>query len=152
MYNIVRSHRGSITADQHFFHLNGHWCRQKSSAAPPISPQWNVGKSIRDRKSLFVGRYHWADSVEQARLLVDRLKGEKELRKATHNIWACRINESEYAYDDDGEKPAGERLLTHLKRTNATNALVLVTRWYGGISLGSVRFKHIHECAKDALP
>lgn len=151
MYSTVRSGRRSA-ADQYFFLLSGPSCRQKSSAAPRMPPQWNVGKSIRDRKSLFVGRYHWVVSVEEARLLVSQLKTEKDLRKATHNIWACRINDSEYAYDDDGEKPAGERLLTHLKRTNATNALVLVTRWYGGISLGSVRFKHIHNCAKDILP
>lgn len=29
--------------------------------------------------------------------------------------------------------------------------MVVVTRWYGGIQLGSDRFKHISTCAQQAL-
>ncbi|CAG8815112.1 16561_t:CDS:2, partial [Dentiscutata erythropus] len=53
--------------------------------------------------------------------------------------------------DDDGEKRAGERLLNLLKTLDAKNVAVIVTRWFGGISLGPVRFEHIVKCAREVL-
>ncbi len=34
---------------------------------------------------------------------------------------------------------------------DATNVIVVVTRWYGGIHLGPDRFKHINNCARTIL-
>jgi putative IMPACT (imprinted ancient) family translation regulator len=31
------------------------------------------------------------------------------------------------------------------------NAVVVVTRWYGGIHLGPDRFKHINSCARSVV-
>ena len=35
--------------------------------------------------------------------------------------------------------------------TSATGAVVVVSRWYGGTHLGPSRFKHISNCAREAL-
>lgn len=52
---------------------------------------------------------------------------------------------------DCGEAGAGQRLLTLLERSNAINVLVIVTRWYGGIPLGSARFRHISSTAVESM-
>ena len=41
--------------------------------------------------------------------------------------------------DDDGETHAGGRMLHLLEILDATNVIVIVTRWYGGILLGPDR-------------
>ena len=70
--------------------------------------------------------------------------------------------------NDDGESAAGGRLahllqilVSHLSRSlridtlitsqDINNILVIVTRYYGGIHLGSDRFKHINQAARNAL-
>lgn len=52
---------------------------------------------------------------------------------------------------DGGESGAGQRLLTLLERSNIVNVMVIVTRWYGGTPLGSVRFRHISSTAVESL-
>lgn len=52
---------------------------------------------------------------------------------------------------DCGEAGAGQRLLTLLERTNVVNVLLIVTRWHGGIPLGSARFRHISFVAMESL-
>ena len=54
-------------------------------------------------------------------------------------------------YDDDGETQAGARLKHLLEILELDNVLVVVTRWFGGTLLGSDRFKHIKQAARDAL-
>lgn len=53
--------------------------------------------------------------------------------------------------EDDGETAAGGRLLHMLQLANVRGALVVVTRWYGGVHLGPQRFKHISNVARAAL-
>ncbi|TPX57464.1 hypothetical protein PhCBS80983_g03802 [Powellomyces hirtus] len=53
--------------------------------------------------------------------------------------------------DDDGEKWAGGRLLKLMDKFQAVDVLVVVSRWYGGVLLGPVRFTHIEDVAQDVL-
>lgn len=53
--------------------------------------------------------------------------------------------------DDDGESAAGSRLLHLLQIMDATNVVVVVSRWYGGILLGPSRFTHINNAARTLL-
>ncbi len=57
---------------------------------------------------------------------------------ANHNCWAWRIG-SAYRFSDDGEPSgtAGKPILAALDGQNIDKALVIVTRWFGGILLGS---------------
>ena len=42
--------------------------------------------------------------------------------------------------DDDGERGAADKLLFLLQQCNLENILIVVTRWYGGIHLGTDRY------------
>lgn len=53
--------------------------------------------------------------------------------------------------DDDGEDAAGKRLLHLLQILDATNVLIVVSRWFGGVLLGPARFTHINNAARSLL-
>ena len=56
-----------------------------------------------------------------------------------------------YDSNDDGEDGAGIRLSQLLQLRNEMNVLVVVTRWFGGVHLGSKRFAHIVAAAQSVL-
>lgn len=57
---------------------------------------------------------------------------------ANHNCWAWRLGQS-YRFNDDGEPSgtAGKPILQAIDRLQLDNVVVVVTRWFGGILLGS---------------
>ena len=57
---------------------------------------------------------------------------------ASHNCWAWRIGTA-YRFSDDGEPggTAGKPILAAIDGQSADRILVIVTRWFGGILLGS---------------
>lgn len=50
---------------------------------------------------------------------------------------------------DDGERWGGERILRVMQSQGVIDAVVVVSRWYGGIQLGPARFAHIETCAQE---
>lgn len=106
---------------------------------------------IIDRKSVFVAHMVRIDDKSQISQVMVQLLQSSKIRKATHNIMAYRISSSDSGYDDDGEGGAGIRLLNLLDNCNYEKVMVVVTRWYGGIHLGSDRFKRISDAAKELL-
>lgn len=52
---------------------------------------------------------------------------------------------------DGGEAGAGERLSRLLELGKCEDVVVVVYRWYGGVKLGSDRWKCISGVAKEAL-
>lgn len=122
------------------------------------------GESVVDRKSVFQGHSAAIHQVEHVQIVLNKLKENKKIENAFHNMWAYRIDKrdstarvaSNSSYilqdcDDDGEAAAGGRLMTLLSILNVVNVMVVVTRWYGGIQLGPARFKHINNAARDSL-
>jgi hypothetical protein len=116
---------------------------------------WIESEPIVDRKSVFIARAAQVASAEEAANKVNKLKLDRKIAKATHNMTAWRIKQengiSFQDCDDDGETAAGGRLLHLLQLTDCWNVAVCVSRWYGGIHLGPDRFKHINSSARDAL-
>lgn len=57
---------------------------------------------------------------------------------ANHNCWAWRIGAA-YRFSDDGEPSgtAGKPILAAIDGQSLDNVVVIVTRWFGGILLGS---------------
>lgn len=57
---------------------------------------------------------------------------------ANHNCWAWRIGTA-YRFSDDGEPSgtAGKPILAAIDGQSLDNVVVIVTRWFGGILLGS---------------
>lgn len=52
---------------------------------------------------------------------------------------------------DGGESDSGDRLARLLDSSRRDNVVVVVSRWYGGVKLGSDRWKRISDVAKEAL-
>lgn len=89
-------------------------------------------------------------------VLAELLFNDKKVAKATHNMIAYRFWDAKRECwvsdnDDDGEKGAGAKLAALLEMANVTNVIVVVSRWFGGIHLGSSRFKYFASVARDAL-
>jgi putative IMPACT (imprinted ancient) family translation regulator len=76
-------------------------------------------------------------------------------RKATHNSSAYRITTPEWAImeskNDDGETGAGMCILREMRRANAVNMIIIVTRYFGGIHLQADRFRHVIDATKMIL-
>ncbi|KRE99545.1 thymidylate synthase [Frateuria sp. Soil773] len=86
------------------------------------------------KKSRFLAQAAPVDTAEQALAFV-RAAGDPA---ATHNCWAYRIGQ-DYRFNDDGEPggTAGRPILQAIEGQGIDRAVVLVTRWYGGIKLGA---------------
>ena len=117
-------------------------------------PEWTLSDVVSEKKSNFLGRVTGCSSLEDARSSIRHLlETDKKAAKATHNMTAWRIrngaNGTVYRdCDDDGETAAGGRLLQLLDLMNVWNIVVVVSRWYGGIHLGSDRFRIINSVAR----
>lgn len=98
------------------------------------------GIEVAVKGSRFLGRAFPADTEDEARNALD---GVRRLHHdATHHCWACRLGEPGSLYErysDDGEPSgsAGVPILGSLQRAGAVAALVVVTRYYGGVKLGT---------------
>lgn len=119
-------------------------------------PPWMLSEVVTDKKSVFVARAAPVTSIDQAkRYFAHLLATDKKVAKATHNITAWRIrgqNGVQYQdCDDDGETAAGGRVLHLLELMGVWDAMIVVTRWYGGVELGPDRFRIINQTARDAI-
>jgi len=111
---------------------------------------------FEDRKSVFQGHSAVVHNVDEVRAVMNKLKENKKIAHATHNMQAYRIyiqdkNSWLQDCDDDGETAAGSRMLHLLEIVDAKNVLVVVSRWFGGVHLGADRFKHINNMTRRAL-
>jgi len=86
------------------------------------------------RKSRFLAQAAPVETSEQAQAFL-RAAGDPS---ATHNCWAWRIGQ-DYRFHDDGEPggTAGRPILQAIDGQGLDRVAVLVTRWYGGIKLGT---------------
>lgn len=107
-------------------------------------------------RSRFIGTAARAESEEAARGFVAAIK--KEFHDARHSAAAWVIGEGESAQkvrsSDDGEPggTAGMPILTVLRTHHVMNAVIVVTRYFGGIKLGTGGLTRAYgEGAKIAL-
>lgn len=121
---------------------------------PP--PEWVLSDLVTESKSTFLAHVARVTSPDQARYYVQLLlASDKRIRGATHNMTAWRIRgpgaSSFQDCDDDGEAAAGGRMLHLMQVMDVWDAMVVVTRWYGGVQLGPRRFALINAVARDGL-
>lgn len=93
---------------------------------------------FEERRSLFIGHAKHVTSEEEAMEFVKALK--KEYSDATHNVWAYILKGGIIArYSDDGEPQgtAGVPTLETIRKSGVEDAVVVVTRYFGGILLGA---------------
>ena len=101
-------------------------------------PARNASVEFKEKRSLFIGHVCVARNEEEARAFVREIS--KKYSDATHNCWAYRVGSErvvEY-YSDAGEPSgtAGKPILGAIQHAGVTNAIVVVTRYFGGIKLG----------------
>ncbi len=86
------------------------------------------------RKSRFLAQAVFLPSAEQATELIAQLS----TANVSHNCWAWRCGEY-YRFNDDGEPSgtAGRPILAAIDNQQFDQVLIVVTRWYGGIQLGT---------------
>ena len=95
---------------------------------------------IVEKKSRFIANICHIDTVEEAEEKLKTIK--KKFYDAKHNCVAYRIVENGKVIEkssDDGEPSgtAGAPMLNILQKNNLCNILVVVTRYFGGILLGT---------------
>lgn len=89
--------------------------------------------AVEIKKSRFLAQARSVATPEAALAWIDSLRGNG----GGHHCWAYRIG-SAYRYNDDGEpsSSAGKPILAAIDGQDLDRAVVVVTRWFGGIKLG----------------
>ncbi|KAH6913942.1 ribosomal protein S5 domain 2-type protein [Coprinopsis sp. MPI-PUGE-AT-0042] len=135
------------------------------TATKPFEGPVFTSQEIRDRGSLFVANIYHASSPKDAHTRVQQMKNVvHSARPASHEIsaWRCMVLkpgksglggpedfELQAGSKDDGESWAGAKVLAVMETLSIIDAVVIVSRWYGGTMLGPARFTHIETCATD---
>ncbi|KAI9654960.1 MAG: eIF2 kinase Gcn2p negative regulator [Bathelium mastoideum] len=169
---------GSVDSDRHTRPLDqsANPTADESPSQPTpedVSPQWTLSEPLTIKDSTFLARAAPVSSPAEARAFIAHLVAtDRRAARATHNITAWRIrlspaaapsssslsSSSEAAVgviyqdsDDDGESAAGGRVLKLMQLLEVWNAVVVVSRWFGGTLLGPERFRCIGVVAREAL-
>ncbi|NFG40063.1 YigZ family protein [Clostridium botulinum] len=100
----------------------------------------NFGEDrFEEKKSEFIGYAKRVESEEEAKAFVNEIKNMH--KQARHNCWAYVIgkNMNIQRYSDDGEPQgtAGIPILEVMKKSGITDCAVVVTRYFGGVLLGT---------------
>ncbi len=115
----------------------------------------DVTAQIVEKKSKFIANIFYVSSEEEAQQKLLMVK--KQYHDARHNCYAYRIQKNEETVEkssDDGEPSgtAGAPMLNLLVKEEMINILVIVTRYFGGILLGTGGLVRAYtEATKEAL-
>lgn len=95
--------------------------------------------NFQEKKSTFIGNIKRIYSEDEARKFINKIKNEN--KEARHNVYAYNIGENKgiQRYSDDGEPQgtAGIPVLEVIKKNDITDVVIVVTRYFGGILLGT---------------
>lgn len=111
------------------------------------------------KKSVFIGYAKPVSTPEEANEFVDEIRHKNA--DARHNVyaWILKKETNLQKYSDDGEPSgtAGLPVLSVLSKNEITDAVVVVTRYFGGILLGKGGLVRAYtraaaEAVKNAMP
>ncbi len=93
-----------------------------------------------EKKSKFIANLIYIESKEEAENIIKEYK--KRFHDARHNCYAYRVYDENEIYEkssDDGEPSgtAGAPMLNLLQKNDLCNIIIIVTRYFGGILLGT---------------
>lgn len=102
----------------------------------------NVEYVLTEKKSKFIANLIKIENVQDAEETIKQYK--KKYHDARHNCLAYRVFQDGQVVEkssDDGEPSgtAGAPMLNILQKNNLCNVLIIVTRYFGGILLGTGR-------------
>ena len=95
---------------------------------------------IVEKKSKFIANVYYVENKEEAEKKIKEIK--KKYNDARHNCYAYRVITEDTLFEkfsDDGEPSgtAGSPMLNILQKNSICNVVVIVTRYFGGILLGT---------------
>ena len=105
-----------------------------------------------DKRSRFLGLVRPVGSEDEARTIIAACK--KQYHDARHNCWCYLLRDGTERYSDDGEPQgtAGIPMLEVFRRAGVTNVVCVVTRYFGGVLLGTGGLLRAYTAAAaDAL-
>lgn len=111
------------------------------STAPYLIPAQDIETQLEIKKSLFIVNVFHTPSVESAKAAVDQMR--ERFPDANHHCWAhvagAPSDGQRYGFSDDGEPSgtAGKPMLAVLNGSGIGEITVVVTRYFGGIKLGT---------------
>jgi len=114
-----------------------------------------VRTEFKAKGSRFIATVRKVNSEEEMQAALDEIK--KEYHDATHNCFAWKIGHGramKYRYNDNGEpsNTAGLPILKAIDARKLSNVLVVVTRYFGGVKLGTGGLIRAYgKAAMDAL-
>lgn len=100
-------------------------------------PTGNGASEYVEKRSRFLGLVQPIGSEDEAREIIAACK--KQYHDARHNCWCYLLRDGTERYSDDGEPQgtAGMPILEVLRHENLTDCVCVVTRYFGGILLGT---------------
>lgn len=108
--------------------------------------------SFTERKSLFIGNAAPVKTEEAAMAFINKIRCK--YGDATHNTYAYMLANGSARYSDDGEPQgtAGVPILSVIQKGGFTDAVIVVTRYFGGILLGAGGLVRAYSAsARDAV-
>lgn len=102
--------------------------------------QEHIEAEITEKKSKFIANVYYVQSIEEAENKIKEIR--KKYYDARHNCYAYSISVKDEIItkaSDDGEpsKTAGAPILNVITGNELSNILIVVTRYFGGILLGT---------------
>lgn len=102
-----------------------------------------------EKRSKFIARFYTVKSEDEAKNYIERVK--KEFFDARHHCYAYIIgyDRSIKKYTDDNEPSgtAGKVILDILEKNDIFNAIIVVTRYFGGVKLGMGNLSRAYKYA-----
>lgn len=127
---------------------------------PNLCPTALHRETLVIQRSRFIASLGHTPDTDRARAFIQRI--QQEFPEATHNCWAFAVGPPEdtahVGYSDDGEPrgTAGRPMLTVLLHGGVGQLTAVVTRYFGGIKLGTgglVRaYQQLVKIGLDTLP
>ncbi|MBQ8203011.1 MAG: YigZ family protein [Clostridia bacterium] len=105
-----------------------------------------------EKRSRFIARAIPCDSEEKALEILNKIKSE--CWDARHNVYAYVLRDGSARFSDDGEPhgTAGKPILDCIMGSGAVDLIVVVTRYFGGVLLGTGGLVRAYSTsAKDAI-
>ena len=101
-------------------------------------PFENGESAFTEKRSRFISHIWRVETEAEARERIEEMK--KRYYDARHNCWCYLLQEGGVVrYSDDGEPQgtAGQPMLNVFQRESVTNVCCVVTRYFGGVLLGT---------------
>ena len=104
-----------------------------------------------EKRSRFIATASFADTEEKALAVLNAVRAAN--RTARHNVYAYVLQNGRTRYSDDGEpaKTAGTPVLETIGHAGVADVIVVVTRYFGGILLGTGGLVRAYTAAANAV-